>query len=572
MRPFFILCVSAFTASGSSTWFVRPVPGSGSKDGTSYANGWSGITNIHWASISPGDTIYVCGTHVANYTNLLGQPSDLISTVSVSGITIRGDYTTDPYTNFAGRFDWRGTNVWLGPDANGVYHSSTVRANSNYRQYRYTTNALGAVVPLTIITSNSWPGFLGAQYFDGITNWLKPLDGNAPIDGAYAINVYGWRWDLNNQSNITFIGGSLMGATFPTAQAGAGLVTLPSWKPNYITGIGANHITFQDTRFLSEQAWFMYPGHEVWTWTNCEFARAETGVYSIVDLQPRGPWNYLISHCYFHDIAGQPGFRQTTDGHAIGCQGGSNWTLANNVVSNTSGIGVDFHSEGELMTNVVIKYNLVCFTRGSSSSSGSGIAIDSTAGAARGTQAGFKIFGNIVHDNGIGGAFGRNGIGLNISDQVLINNNTIQFCDVGITVFSGTNPVDAIIKNNIISNPTNYFVSLTGNGTSNSTMLDYNLFFTNSPSGTRFNVSGPPFTHDAHSKFASPLFVTSPQVIGVDFQLSSVSSAIAAGIVISSYTQDYLGHSVLNPPSIGAFEFITVKPPPVTNLRVTSAL
>ena len=49
---------------GGRSWYVRPSGGTyGSEDGTSYANAWDGFSNIVWASIMPGDTLYVCGTH-----------------------------------------------------------------------------------------------------------------------------------------------------------------------------------------------------------------------------------------------------------------------------------------------------------------------------------------------------------------------------------------------------------------------------------------------------------------------------------------------------------------------------
>lgn len=51
-------------SGGSTSWFVRPSGGSyGTEDGTSYANAWDGFSNIVWASIQPGDALYVAGTH-----------------------------------------------------------------------------------------------------------------------------------------------------------------------------------------------------------------------------------------------------------------------------------------------------------------------------------------------------------------------------------------------------------------------------------------------------------------------------------------------------------------------------
>jgi parallel beta-helix repeat protein len=74
-----------------ATWYVRPVSGEyGAEDGTSYEAAYDGFSNISWAAISAGDTLYVCGAHV-------GQQL-YVSKSGTSGnpITIRGDYPGDP--------------------------------------------------------------------------------------------------------------------------------------------------------------------------------------------------------------------------------------------------------------------------------------------------------------------------------------------------------------------------------------------------------------------------------------------------------------------------------------------
>jgi len=75
-----------------NTWFVRPSGSSyGSGNGTSFANAWSGFSNIVWGAggITAGDILYVCGTHSETLVvELSGSAGNMIS--------IRGDYTGNP--------------------------------------------------------------------------------------------------------------------------------------------------------------------------------------------------------------------------------------------------------------------------------------------------------------------------------------------------------------------------------------------------------------------------------------------------------------------------------------------
>lgn len=77
--------------AGGNNWYVRPSGGSyGTEDGTSYANAWDGFSNIVWASILPGDTLWVAGSH------------DEKLVVAASGLVTKYIYiksvVADPYT------------------------------------------------------------------------------------------------------------------------------------------------------------------------------------------------------------------------------------------------------------------------------------------------------------------------------------------------------------------------------------------------------------------------------------------------------------------------------------------
>ena len=98
----------AFTFVPPSTnYYVRPTGQTyGTGDGTSYANAWSGFTNIDW-SVLDGETLAICGTHneqlvvsqdnvtiIGNDANENGvidaqnSINDLVDIVSQSNITI----------------------------------------------------------------------------------------------------------------------------------------------------------------------------------------------------------------------------------------------------------------------------------------------------------------------------------------------------------------------------------------------------------------------------------------------------------------------------------------------------
>lgn len=76
-------------------WYVRPNSSHGGTNaGTSYANafqGWAALTAAV-ASISAGDTIYVCGSHVVNGANMQSVKAGTAG----NPITYRGDYAGDP--------------------------------------------------------------------------------------------------------------------------------------------------------------------------------------------------------------------------------------------------------------------------------------------------------------------------------------------------------------------------------------------------------------------------------------------------------------------------------------------
>ena len=61
-----LLMLVALPAGAAGNWYVRP-SSAGSSNGTNWANAWS-ISSIAWASVQPGDTIWMAG---GNYSGTM---------------------------------------------------------------------------------------------------------------------------------------------------------------------------------------------------------------------------------------------------------------------------------------------------------------------------------------------------------------------------------------------------------------------------------------------------------------------------------------------------------------------
>jgi uncharacterized repeat protein (TIGR02543 family) len=135
---FLLLCLAtALPLQAANTWYVRPSGGSyGSADGTSYETAWNGFVSIVWASVQPGDTLYVAGTfHNHSETGRpfrgLVLPVDVNDHPIVNGtegspITIRGDYPGDPGV-LVGAWNFTAAASW-NDNEDGTYYVETTSA------------------------------------------------------------------------------------------------------------------------------------------------------------------------------------------------------------------------------------------------------------------------------------------------------------------------------------------------------------------------------------------------------------------------------------------------------------
>lgn len=82
-----LIAVSSASVCEAREWFVRASGGSG--DGSSFGSAWTGFGAIRWGSISPGDTLFICGT----FNSILNVGAS--GSGDASRIAIRGDYSQE---------------------------------------------------------------------------------------------------------------------------------------------------------------------------------------------------------------------------------------------------------------------------------------------------------------------------------------------------------------------------------------------------------------------------------------------------------------------------------------------
>lgn len=566
MRRPLIIALSLLTFVGqSATWYVRPLVYSswsgttpiptvgtyGNQDGTSYANAWNGLGSVVWGGggVNSGDTLYVCGTHIMTYKlGVLPHVNNFIITVG-SGVTIRGDYPSDPAMVFGGCVDTVSSYVWTGPDANGVYASAVQGSgNSSWAlQFQITNN-----VPyrLKAATNTTWVGGLGECYFvANSSNYVKTIDGSAPGSITLALSgPFGFFLTVTNGTSNTvfqsihFVDGGL-GLTYPDASF-----------------YGSTNITFTNCVFtdgacnLGNSYFHVRAGNDNWNILNCEIARTGEGIQADLNSETRGAWGWNVIGNYIHDV-NTPEYPTAADPHAIGVQGGSSWNVISNRTYN-SGAAIEFWSGAVAQSNNVFAYNHINATYvQTNGTGGGGIVIDNLSGYA--LEQNVRIYGNILENIGLlpddpnsdweGAAID---IGPYAYTEIL--NNTIYNARIGIQIRVASTNMQAKVENNIISLPTLNFINFLQTGSSTNLTIDYNLFYTNTPLVTPFKNMGS-VTHDTHSVFANPKFVSASPSNAVDFKLGIGSPAIDAGTSVGVST-DYEGAAFHNPPSIGAFE------------------
>lgn len=579
------IATNAFSTKEPSDWYVRPGvyaqfdPDSGTpigtagvyglQDGTSYSNAWNGLFSVVWGEngVEAGDNLYVCGTHLYTASNnvfIANQGMDYITESGYSTnypVTIRMDSPIEAGLVWgACRNEINGGGTWYGPDANGVYCCSNLSYTADY--WANGTN----VVLLNRESATTWTNDPGATFTTNGVWYVKSPDGSNPV-GKICVDGMGYGFNFGRAWYLRFLNCRF----FDSTPGGEVLSSNPNNDTRTATPV-SSYITFDNCTLQYNASITLSKGNDHWTLKNSEIGNSPYGIYSFLNNHDVGANYMTVQSNYIHDI-GTPRFPHV-DAHGVGVQGGNGHLIECNDIENT-GSAIEFWTSYQPMRNHTIRYNFIKNIRIiPNGTDGSGITIsgDNTL-SVPGLRTGFKIYGNIIMNTGLGGNQTWQGYGIDSGspDFVDIYNNVLYQAPAGIAVLSVNNPAQARVVNNIVVNSTNKFLAIVGSGTSTNLLVDYNLYFpvANASSALLTVAYG---SHDQHSVFANPTFVSSTPAVATDFKLGPSSRAVKAGTPINPLYN--FGGSPLVPyngaPDVGAFEDFATdgRPAPPGGLRV----
>ena len=597
----------------AARWFVRPeAPAAyGKADGSGYADAWGGLDKIEWDKIKPGDTLYVCDTHVGKALEIGA------SGVKGKRITIRGDYAGHPGAILGAsaviRDGWeihdRERNVWK-REFTKPKHYSGFHAFARPRD----SDPVKGLVRLhndgdpkdagTDVKDDFAKWAPGAYYFklaaadkpageqdpagedkpDRGVLYFKPPSGSANdyvyyagYEPACVVSTHQKHFDLRNLT-VMMGGGSknrgvvvLRHADHVTVDGltvrwgSLGIVFCPYWPDRLKEGAESENVTV----------------------SNCTVYDCRCGIYPNGSVK-----NCRIIDNHVHDI-GRHGYylpwkreRWYGDIHGIALQGGGNGLLIQgNHIHHIGGEGIfpygDNNPKGvncKEMRNFRIQYNLVhdCRYIGSPAkpthaSSGKQSALYYNQNNEFPSEA---LSGNVMAYNVIHNA--EHGVRMKCNANKdtgeapwHVYNNVIHNTDVGVCWYStgARNPHNKpgiVCKNNIILNPKKAFVQLAKPTIKeyDRVVFDHNIYFPAMDEGFQWPDGKGDFAawrawtagaeRDAHSAVADPKVVNAEKQ---DFHLRDGSPAIDAGTPVG-FDKDFDGRKVPwgDGPDVGPYE------------------
>ncbi len=586
---FFALIVSGFFAFGvgsaeAEDLYVRPASQGeyGTEDGSDYSNAFDGWADIVWdtdqagdvGEVGPGDTLYVCGTHI--YADDFSYGQNLIGADGTSGndITINGACpgdsgaiigsrlleTTDGWTDngdgtWQKSWGWSTAYVWEGEIGESdekllnVAATTTDCINTDGSFYWDDPNNILYVNPYGDTLRKIWANWVYGLDLDGrdyITVSNLTLRGGSGNDGVLRIN----KTDSSASSNITI----------DTVDIAMGYYTGIYWQDDEdltnltITNSTIHHVP-TGTYWIQSSG-----GHlETVTITNNEVYSGEdlAGIYGATRsdrhaLGGQAANNVTVTDNYIHDWAGDGilAYSGTT-------QPAQNWTIARNRIINLNDDNNAY-------------YHYAIYKGGSNRADFGDV------------QSGWVIKNNIVHNCGGDVADGE-GIGLRIKsivpsvsgDMPQVYNNTISDCNFGlglVYISGGVYDHDIDFRNNnIYSSKTggyhlNIGMDMNLIVSTSSVFANNNYYPNTSGSDNQFKwrnqaagdfadfiskASSDGVTAGTNSTNADPSFTN---YATDDFTLQPLSPAIDAGTDVS-LTTDYAGNSIYGTPDIGAYEY-----------------
>ncbi|MHB8130231.1 MAG: choice-of-anchor Q domain-containing protein [Mobilitalea sp.] len=580
------LCLPGFAAD----WFVRPGETSyGSASGQSYENAWSGFGKIKWGSIKPGDSLYICDTHVGVALNIGA------SGIENYPVTMRGDYQGHPGTIIGASAVF--SDGWELYDAEQNIWKRTFFPQPHYSDWHAferpkTSDPVAGIVRLSNVGNRETAGTgekmnfalwkPGSFYRTGAIIYYKPTNGSANNHIYYAGDSQPCIYSLSKHHFNIMNLNVMMGA----GSKYSGVITLQNLHHVNLSGISIKWGMYGIV-FSPKWADRYTISSDYVNIAKCIISDCGAGIY------PFGMVNHCLiteNHVFNIDQFGYYLYwlkdRWRGDIHGIALQGGGDdLRIASNDIHHIGGAGIfpygDNNPNGVNVTslkNFSIKYNVVhdIEYRGGTLKP---YTPDGNQSALYYNQNNnFPSDGlsdNIIAYNVIYNATYGVRVKCNTNKNTGkapwgIYNNVIDNVDVGFSWFStgNVNPNNkpgVVFVNNIVMAPKSKYISIAMPTIKEYDQLifDNNIYYPAMNKGFEWpNGAGNPeewrgwdkgVKRDQHSLFADPKFVNAKDH---DFRLTTGSPAIDTGQMLE-FTEDHDGIPVPQgkAPEIGAFEF-----------------
>jgi len=560
-------------------WYVRPLGTNyGAEDGTSYATAWEGFAAIQWASIEPGDTLYVAGTHTVPNTGFTGSSYFNIKKsgtadrrITVASCETQYGASTDDAGIIWGARLWP-TTGWTGP-TNGVY-SRTLTSITADVSVNYAIEADETVLhnATSVEDCEATPGSFYAASL-GTTIYYHPTDALQELYyyGSHAISVEGY-------SYIT-----LKGLSLNYGFMRSGVIVLHRETRTYsVAGFKIQNCTIRYGQYRAVE--FQGVDFTDVEMTDCTVVDCAAGFYPVTNWGTlvRYASNVLVARNTFQHtskIADRTVFYSASYGDqlAIGIQGGiDDFTIVDNQILDWHGMGINIwlgYGTGEFAGTITMHDLLIARNEIHMNSSEAGVCnggvIYSGINAANFSNRSKR--GKIVNNLITGCAFSTVQPGDDTSwcaairlkqdkptdaaDTLLVANNTIVGAYYGVRglVWDAALPFGGKFQNNIFMDPDTggYFINHGNDSDQSGISLDYNCYhgtgkwkWDGGTDITSFASWQAAHAHDDNSFTDDPLFTGAS-----DYTLQSGSPCVNAG-TNTGLTDDLAG----NPRPVGAYD------------------
>ncbi len=544
----------------AADWYVKPAGGDyGNEDGTSYDNAWDGLLSVVWGAngVQPGDTLWVCGTHVYKMPSLgagLVTVADITpasGTSDSSRVTVRGDYPGDAGVIWGGyipQYTAAGWQQQASPNQN-VWSYQLI--GGHYADWYFQdVSASGYTVLDPVASISECNSAAGSVYYDSSTKilYVQTTDSSDPTD-RITCNRYGYDFKMNGKEYITF-----KNLTFNS------LFTHP-----FISTYSAqsmSHINFEGCKFSYGEHFILEFGDncDYNKVIDCELAWAGNAIYTISTTNDAASY-YLFQGNYIHDI-GVRAIQQNSDAHSIGIQGGIGGVIENNICVNCGTGPLLYAYTNQELRDTIVRNNFIKDLHQLGNASGYGVSTmcnnDSMS-----DKSGNLFYNNIVVNANVG-------YRLQFEDEQEVMHNIAYNCNYGLESGRSYNGVGANVtfKNNIIMNSQTYHVRWYSGASGVVINFDNNIYYPDT--GTKFyeatlggamnfsdwqDLSKTNCSFDPSSSVSDPLFCDGSGSFSKasDFRVEENSPAIDSGETLD-ITEAYDGYSRDSASDIGPFE------------------